>query len=383
MNKNIKIKKEIIDKTTNKYIPICVKKYGDHYLMEFNDKNYKVNSTPIPNSNILSISLFSGAGGLDIGSQLANVKVISSIDNYSDSVKTLKMNNYFKESNHICDNVENVTGEYYKKLLKKYKYDKLIVIGGPPCQPFSKAAYWKTNAKRNSKNDPRNMMNDYFRLIKEIDPDGFILENVESIMHPSNIETYNYIVKKIKSLNYYYKVVKVNAIDFGVPQKRVRIFFIASKNEINEELKIQKGTIPRVVDWIGKFDNIKFEEDLSTEGKYEEELKEVPLGKNYISLTARDGYENPKFVAGKRYWTFLLKLSPELPSWTVIASPGHWEGPFHWNNRRLSVRELASIQTFPEDYKFYGTIRSQKKQIGNAVPPLLGKAIIEYLCRWL
>ena len=80
------------------------------------------------------------------------------------------------------------------------------------------------------------MMNDYFRLIKEIDPDGFVLENVESIMHPSNIETYNYIVQKIKSLNYYSTVVKANATDFGVPQKRVRIFFISSKKETKVQI---------------------------------------------------------------------------------------------------------------------------------------------------
>ena len=322
---------------------------------------------------------------MDIGSHLANVRVISSIDNYSDSVETLKMNSCFKQTNHLCDNVENIDGGYYKELLKKHNYDKFIVIGGPPCQPFSKAAYWKTNKKRDSKNDPRNMMNDYFRLIKEISPDGFILENVESIMHPSNIETYDFIIEKIKSLKYNYKAVKVNAVDFGVPQKRVRVFFIASKKEIKQDLILndKKSETSRVVDWIGKFDEIKTDEDLSITGKYEQELKKVPLGKNYIALTARDGYEEPIFVAGKRYWTFLLKLSPDLPSWTVIANPGHWEGPFHWNNRRLSVRELASIQTFPEDYKFYGSIRSQKKQIGNAVPPILGKSIIEYLCRWL
>ena len=65
------------------------------------------------------------------------------------------------------------------------------------------------------------------------------------------------------------------------------------------------------------------------------------------------------------------------------CSPGHWEGPFHWNNRRLSIRECAAIQTFPDDYVFYGNERSARKQIGNAVPPLLAKKIIEELCRWI
>jgi DNA (cytosine-5)-methyltransferase 1 len=107
------------------------------------------------------------------------------------------------------------------------------------------------------------------------------------------------------------------------------------------------------------------------------------MGHNYIALSARDGYPEPKFVAGKRYWTSLLKLHPFEPSWTIIASPGHWEGPFHWKNRRLNIKELAAIQTFPEDYEFYGSYRSIHKQIGNAVPPMLGKIIIEELCKWI
>jgi len=107
----------------------------------------------------------------------------------------------------------------------------------------------------------------------------------------------------------------------------------------------------------------------------------VPPGQNYIALTEKRGYPNPKFIAGKRYWSFLLKLHPNLPSWTIIASPGHWEGPFHWKGRRLRLKELAAIQTFPEDYNFVGSRRSIQKQIGNAVPPLMGKAIVEFLIK--
>ena len=98
-------------------------------------------------------------------------------------------------------------------------------------------------------------------------------------------------------------------------------------------------------------------------------------------MTEKRGYSNPKFIAGKRYWSFLLKLHPNLPSWTIIASPGHWEGPFHWKGRRLRLKELAAIQTFPEDYNFVGSRRSIQKQIGNAVPPLMGKAIVEFLIK--
>ena len=107
----------------------------------------------------------------------------------------------------------------------------------------------------------------------------------------------------------------------------------------------------------------------------------MPPGGNYISLSERRGFTPQRFKAGTRYWTFLLKLHPLLPSWTIIAQPGHWEGPFHWTNRRLRTQELAAIQTFPIDYKFIGSPRSIHKQIGNAVPCLLGKAMTEYLMK--
>lgn len=102
-----------------------------------------------------------------------------------------------------------------------------------------------------------------------------------------------------------------------------------------------------------------------------------------IALSARDGYPNPKFVANKRYWNFLLKLHPLLPSWTIAAQPGPWVGPFHWNNRRLRANEVAAIQTFPMDYKFVGSRRTIQKQIGNAVPSILGQRFVEHLVKKL
>ena len=254
-----------------------------------------------------------------------------------------------------------------------------------------------TNEKRKANNDPRNMINSYFRIISEIMPDGFILENVESILHPSNHEAIKAIDANMKELGYCYSLLKINAADYGIPQKRKRVFFLASKNKISAKLTQTHGSeknilknpelLPyeRVIDWIAKFDkeSYRLNEEIQAGGKWEYELTCIPPGKNYIALSEKAGYPNPKFVAGKRYWSSLLKLHPELPSWTIIASPGHWEGPFHWNNRRLSIRECAAIQTFPDDYFFYGSTRSQRKQIGNAVPPLLAKKIVEELCRWL
>lgn len=350
-----------------------------------------------PLKNVKALSMFSGAGGLDIGARLAGVSILSTLDNYGDSVRTLEENKLFQGALHEEADITTLRSDHYSELLKRENPEKLIIIGGPPCQPFSKAGYWVTNEKRSSNDDPRNMIQPYFNAIAEIQPDGFVLENVESILHPSNKAAVENIFENMERLGYYYSTLKINAAEYGIPQKRKRVFFLASKNPIDANITKTHGSekecasnpdllpFERVIDWIGIFDDPIFwnNESLGTEGKWENALTCIPFGKNYIALSARDGHPNPLFVAGKRYWSSLLKLDPTLPSWTIIASPGHWEGPFHWKNRRLSIRELAAIQTFPDDYKFFGTVASQHKQIGNAVPPLLGKLIVEELIKWL
>lgn len=364
----------------------------------YNHKGYSCKDIKVKSNNkVKAISMFSGAGGLDIGAILAGVPVLSTLDIYSDSVETLRQNSIFNGAKHECGDITQIQGEHYSEIIKKASPDKLIILGGPPCQPFSKAGYWVTNEKRDSSNDSRNLISPYFDIISDIKPDGFILENVESILHPTNRETVELIYKCMDDLGYYYSVLHLNAADYGIPQKRKRVFFVASRKPIDAKLVQTNGSekdirnnptlkpYERVIDWIGKFDNEKYFDgaNLSTEGKWEYELSCIPFGKNYIALSEREHHPDPVFVAGKRYWSSLLKLNPILPSWTVIASPGHWEGPFHWRNRRLSIRELAAIQTFPDDYTFYGSYYSQRKQIGNAVPPLLGKLIVEELCKWI
>lgn len=361
-------------------------------------KGYSCNErTAVFSKSVQAISFFSGCGGLDIGTQLAGVKVLSSLDFFEDSVKTMAQNRFFDHTEHFCEDINTVTGKTFADIIKRNNPEKLILVGGPPCQPFSKAGYWVKNENRKANDDPRNMIGSYFRLISEIKPDGFVLENVESILHPTNKEAVDSIVEKATALGYHFSMLKMNAADYGIPQRRKRVFFIATKKKIDAKIIPTHGDIKdvianpnlkpyeRVLDWIAPFDCETYwaGEPISSEGKYEHELTCIPPGKNYIALSERAGHPNPVFVAGKRYWSSLLKLHPLLPSWTIIASPGHWEGPFHWTNRRLSVRECAAIQTFPDDYIFYGSPRSQRKQIGNAVPPLLGKIVVEELCKWI
>jgi len=363
--------------------------------ISYNQRGYTVNNQvdKIIDSKIQTIGFFSGAGGLDIGSQLAGSKVISSLDFDRDSIATMRANNYFNHAKHFHKDIKEMFASDYTKIIKDNNPEKLILVGGPPCQPFSKAGYWVTHKNRLGSEDPRNMIGQYLRIVEELKPDGFLLENVESLLHPKNANAVSDLTEAIDKLGYKFIVYRANALDFGVPQKRKRVFFIASRKEIignpikthGEEIErmMNKSLLPyeNVIDWIGKFDNDKYfePEELTTGKTYDEHLKQIPPGQNYFALTERSGHPNPKFEANKRFWNFLLKLHPNKPSWTIAAQPGPWVGPFHWNNRRLRVPESAAIQTFPEDYHFVGNRRSIQKQIGNAVPALLGKAIVNHL----
>lgn len=358
--------------------------------LPYTDKNYKCAPflNKVKDSKIQGLSFFSGGGGLDIGAQMAGIKVLTSLDFDRDSIETLRSNKFFSHTKHRLDDIRNVKTKDFSQVLSTNNPEKLVLLGGPPCQPFSKAGYWKTLAQRLGPDDPRNMIGSYLHIIDEIRPDGFILENVESILHPHNIQAVKDLAEAIDKMNYHFTLVKANACDYGVPQKRKRVFFVASKKKIKIEPQQtnfenptgNQASYENVIDWIGRFDSNDFSSEWDcAEGLHHNALIQVPPGSNYISLSERRGHVPGLFKAGTRYWTFLLKLHPYKPSWTIIASPGHWEGPFHWNNRRLRNCELAAIQTFPIDYQFYGSMRSVRRQIGNAVPCLLAQKMCQYL----
>jgi DNA (cytosine-5)-methyltransferase 1 len=118
-------------------------------------------------------------------------------------------------------------------------------------------------------------------------------------------------------------------------------------------------------------------------GKHHQELREVPPGENYLYFTAERGHPSPLFKWRSRYWSFLLKLSPDMPSWTIQARRSNNMGPFHWRNRILRIEEIKRLQTFPDDYQLSGNVERQWRQIGNAVPPVLGRHFGEAIFRHL
>jgi DNA (cytosine-5)-methyltransferase 1 len=118
-------------------------------------------------------------------------------------------------------------------------------------------------------------------------------------------------------------------------------------------------------------------------GKYHDLLVQIPPGENYLYFTKERGHPSPLFVWRSRYWSYLLKLSPDLPSWTIQARRSNNIGPFHWRSRILRIAEVKRLQTFPDAWHLAGTLEQQWRQVGNAVPPLLayhlGRSINEQL----
>lgn len=330
------------------------------------------------------ISLFSGAGGLDVGATSAGAEIIRAVEFDADAAQTLRLN--FHEGT-VIEHADIATLKFDHH---RVEADELIVIGGPPCQPFSKNGYWVKNQNRLVEADPRNMLSQFLRVVAEAKPKGFMLENVESMRHPTNRQALDAFVTAAESLGYKCTVTLANAADYGVPQKRKRVFIFGTrgKSKIPHPKPLRSsdpddGLPPHlgVKDFLKPFASSRFFEpsELVNGGTYEHELQNVPPGRNYMALDELANYSGRTFRRGGRFWNFLFKLHPDEPSITIAAQPGPWVGPFHWNNRRLRAPEAAAIQTFPKDYKFYGNRRSVQKQIGNAVPCLLGEAMVKHL----
>lgn len=332
------------------------------------------------------IGLFSGAGGLDVGAARAGAKVIRCVEIDNDSVATLRANS----PGLRIDHADIATLSF---LEHRNTRGPKIVIGGPPCQPFSKNGYWVKNENRLIDYDPRNMLSEFLRVVEEAKPTGFLFENVDSLLHPTNKHVAESFLNSADVLGYRCTLHRANSADYGVPQKRKRVFIFGvrkygravpphpqsthSATPDEDGLKPYEG----VKRFIQGFDGEKFFEpsEITTKGTYAHELASVPPGRNYIALSKLAGYAGRTFRSGGRFWNFLHKLHPDEPSITIAAQPGPWVGPFHWTSRRLRVPEIAGIQTFPYDYKFIGSRRSVQKQIGNAVPCLLGEAMVRHL----
>jgi len=235
--------------------------------------------------------------------------------------------------------------------------------------------------------DRRDLLSEFARIVIESSADGFVMENVRSLLHPRNKPTFEVLLSKMNDAGYHMTVVKADAANYGVPQKRQRIFVLGSKVGgpeapalTNRVKKQDPASLPDALGTRSALAPFRFkkyrEEGEAVSGRWADELREIPPGWNYKYLTAWAGHPSPRFEAETRFWNFLLKLDPDLPSWTINANPGPWVGPFHWDSRRLRTPEMAALQTFPRGYVFQGSRRERVRQIGNAVPVKMASVMI-------
>lgn len=337
------------------------------------------------------ISLFSGAGGLDYGLEAAGFSFGAGVEMDADCVATLLESR--PEWRVLSRSIFDVTTQELLDIagLKAGEVD--LVAGGPPCQPFSKAGYWVRGDSGRLRDPRSDTLGAFLRVVRESLPSVVLLENVEGLAYAGKDEGLQLLLRELDSINqeqgtsYVPHVAVLNAADYGVPQLRERVFIVAQRDgrpfrfpapthsANGAEGCLLGNTEPYRTAWdaIGDIQPTD-EEDLAVRGKWAALLPSIPEGMNYLHHTDR-GEGLPLFGWRRRYWTFLLKLAKNRPSWTIQAQPGPAVGPFHWSNRRLSVRELCRLQTFPDNVNIVGGRTSAQRQLGNAVPSLLAEVI--------
>ena len=295
------------------------------------------------------VSLFSGAGGLDLGFKMAGHEIVWANDIFIDAVDTYKNN----LGNHIlCKDIFSVSDNEVP--------DCDIVIGGFPCQGFSVA-----NTKRDA-NDERNLLyKQLIRIISAKKPKFFLAENVKGIFSLAKGAVIQMILGDLTSLGYCVQAKILNAADYGVPQIRQRVFIIGVRNDIDFYFEYPRPTHSAngsdgLLDWVNVGDALSIFPD-------PDEPNSVP------------NHEYSKYKLRFNGYLGHRTIDPLKPAPTVTARGDDKGGVVvlhHPNNqRRMSCRELATVQSFPEDYVFSGNRSSVYRQIGNAVPPLLAYAV--------
>jgi DNA (cytosine-5)-methyltransferase 1 len=328
---------------------------------------------------------FCGCGGASKGFQDANLEIVLGIDNDPDAASTFKRN--FPRASFIENDIRNIKCSEIKKFINPFQ--KMLFCACAPCQPFS-----KQNSAKKSDDKRINLLSEFNRFIKYYHPDFIFVENVPGLQKIGSTEgPLNLFLKSIMLEGYSnYEVKILSAADYGVPQQRKRLIILAAKDYIVKfPQPTHGGNVPysTIKEWIDGLPPLKAGEtslddpDHSAANLSTRNLKRIrciPEGGSRtdlpysLRLKCHHGHKGHTDVYGR--------LSMNMPSSTlttkcIILSNGRFGHPYE--DRALSVREAACIQTFPRNFSFSGKLMSKARQIGNAVPPLLTKRIGEYL----
>jgi DNA (cytosine-5)-methyltransferase 1 len=350
---------------------------------------------------MIGIDLFSGAGGMSLGAEWSGITVKTAIEIDPNAAATYQQNH--RDAKVINRNIQKIKSLDVEDL--RQKEEQLVIFGGPPCQGFS-----TSNQRTRSKENPANwLFAHYLRIVKEVRPDWVVFENVNGILETEKGFFFQSVLNKLSDAGYTTSHWVLNAADFGVPQRRWRLFVIGSLRGKKVKKPAPTVTCPVTVaeaildlpvlrngaasDVLQYRTEPKSEYAARLRGNLKEctnhlvtnnnekilkRYRHIPKGGNWESIPRRlmRNYADPNQCHTGIY----KRLKLNEPSIVI--------GNFRKNmlihptqNRGLSVREAARLQSFPDNFRFVGSIGFQQQQVGNAVPPLMAKAVFDAVCK--
>ena len=354
-----------------------------------------------------AIDLFCGAGGLSTGLKKSGFRLCLGVDIDEKALKTYKCN--LKRTKVLKEDIKKVTGEKITELTGINRRDNFLLAGCPPCQGFSSLG------KRDANDEKNELVYEYIRIINELEPSFILMENVAGMSTGVGKEIFKNVVKELEE-NYHVEYATLNAADFGVPQIRKRLVLHGIRNDVYDNLGLDKEKqkiLPKSTHskekkkgyrkWVTvrkaifdlpilgageSYDDgiIKNHKARSLSETNIERLQEIRLhGGNREMISEELQLECHKKENVSYTDTYGIidpdKPAPTITSGCTIISKGRYCHPTQ--NRGLSIREAARLQSFDDKFEFQGNMGEMSLQIGNAVPPKLaqasGKVIINYM----
>lgn len=347
-------------------------------------KKFTGNGKPKQLNDLTCVSLFTGGGGLDLGLEAAGfqTRFANDIDPYS--CTTLQLGRvaankrgfgFLQQAVVLSADIKSLKSDLLLEASRLKKGEVSLLAGGPPCQAFS------VFGKRRGRQDHRGqLVYEYFRLLATIAPEAFVFENVSGLLTVEKGEVFEMACERLrdprKGLRYELSIVRLNAVHFGVPQFRDRVFIIGSRSGKKITTVDHLTVKPEILRASNQLVFRTVSDALRGLPPPNEAYPANHTGRNHSKrIIERYGLMR----AGERdHFTRINKLDPNRPSFTIIVGSDKGGGKGHIHPvepREVTPRESARIQTFPDWWEFAGTVRHPIRQVGNAVPPLLGFAV--------
>ena len=340
-----------------------------------------------------AVSLFAGAGGLDLGVEAAGDRVVNAVENDAVAVETLNRNRsrWFSGLNAVTP-LDITKLDPHAVMGTEIGPGEIdLLVGGPPCVAFSKSGF-HLDYKREGRDPKANLLTDYFRFLEAMKPKAFLMENVFGLAYRNqSAPFFDQLRLGILGLGYSLTYQVLNAADYGVPQNRQRLFLIGARDgrELAHPIATHWGeherrqppaNVHRLRQHLTAGEALA---GLETEpeptepanGKYGHLLPEIPPGGNYLHFTEHEGHPEPLFRWRSRYWTFLLKLTPIHRRRRSRVSPGHMLDRSIGRIAGSERRSCSGFKASPMTTNLGGTRRDVQLQVGNSVPPPLAEQV--------